>query len=57
MPNIALTDDEVLFIEKFRKLLPEFQLALIDNADTLFQLQTRILKDFTEQMFGQKEEL
>lgn len=29
-------------------------MALVDNADTLFHLQISIIKDLTEEMFGQQ---
>lgn len=40
-----LKDNEIWHIERFRKLLPEFQNALDEQADALWKLQTQIIKD------------
>jgi hypothetical protein len=40
-----LTEKEAQYIEKYRDLLPEFQEALEKHAQTLFELQTRIVKE------------
>lgn len=40
-----LSEDEVLLVEKYRDLLPEFQEALNKQAQSLFELQTSIAKE------------
>ena len=39
-----LKDNEIWHIERFRKLLPEFQNTLDEQADALLKLQTQIIK-------------
>lgn len=43
-----LDEKEAQFVEKLRNLLPEFQAALDAQADTLFELQTKIFKELLE---------
>ena len=46
MPNTAVTllPVEIKLIEKYRDLLPEFQKALLADANNLFKLQTEIMR-------------
>lgn len=44
-----LSEAEIQFIEKYRDLLPEYQIALEEQAKVLFDLQTRILKELIHQ--------
>ena len=39
-----LSDEEVQLIENYRNLLPEFQKSADANLQTLFELQTEIIK-------------
>lgn len=43
-----LTAEEYAHIEKYRDLLPEFQAALDKQMQTLFDLQTQIMKETFE---------
>lgn len=40
-----LSEQEIQHIEKYRELLDEYQKALDENMQTLFDLQTRIIKE------------
>lgn len=40
-----LSEEEIQHIENFRNLLPEFQKALDANLQSLFDLQTDIVKE------------
>ena len=43
-----LSTEEIRHIEKYRDLLPEFQAALDKQLQTLFELQTQIMKETFE---------
>ena len=45
-----LSTEEIRHIEKYRDLLPEFQAALDKQLQTLFELQTQIMKETFESM-------
>lgn len=45
-----LSAEEIRHIEKYRDLLPEFQTALDKQLQTLFELQTQIMKETFESM-------
>lgn len=40
-----LSDEEAKILEKYRDLFPEFQAALLKEAQILFELQRNIVKD------------
>ena len=45
-----LSAEEIQHIEKYRDLLPEFQVALDKQMQALFELQTQIMKETFESM-------
>ena len=45
-----LSTEEIRHIEKYRDLLPEFQATLDKQLQTLFELQTQIMKETFESM-------
>lgn len=49
MLKFDLSKEEVQHIEKYRDLLPEFQQAADSNLQTLFELQTTIIKQAIEE--------
>lgn len=45
-----LSAEEIQHIERYRDLLPEFQSALDKQMQSLFELQTQIMKETFESM-------